>query len=54
MEFPIDYFYPIELEDPPLTESEVREIEERESAEAQRLAELFGPFPGRFETEWSL
>ncbi len=54
MEFPADYFFPIELEDPPLTEAEQVIEEERECAEAQRLAELFGPKPGRFETEWSL
>jgi len=54
MEFPADYFYPIELEDPPLTEEEQIRMDEYECAEAQRLMELYSPRPGRFETAWSL
>jgi len=29
-------------------------MDEREEFENQRLAELFGPKPGRWETEWNI
>ena len=49
--------YPLDSEVPPLQGEEEMELnsisEEREWREKQEMAEMFGPLPGRFETEWN-
>ena len=51
------YLDPKDSDVPPLVGEEEMELNftqaQREEEEQQRMAELYGPRPGRFETEWN-